>query len=202
MSFSGGEITWRVARVGSSSVMPLWLDVNRHPERDEAYVTGAERAGSYGLTRETHHPLQAFGLIDVVPDADRHDDYHPDGRPPPCHRVTVVADGLHQDAAPRINDVLRRHRPLVPPAEHVTPPGRNPVHRSEFWDRPEAGEARDLARRRFVNAVRNPQPIPTAGWILLANGSPSSTGFSALAHRLLAVSRPDVVAGGSVRGAA
>lgn len=95
----------------------MWLDVNQHPEHEEFYVTGAVRAGAYGLTREvyeTHQALQAFGLVDVTPDPDRHDDgkytgYHPEGRPPPCHRVTVTTDGLLQDAAARIAEVLNRY---------------------------------------------------------------------------------------------
>ncbi|MEW2493753.1 hypothetical protein AB0942_09420 [Streptomyces nodosus] len=95
----------------------MWLDVNQRPEHEEPYVTGAVRAGAYGLTREayeTHRVLEAFGLIDVTPDPDRHDDgkytgYHPDGRPPPCHRVTVTAGGLLQDAAARITEVLNRY---------------------------------------------------------------------------------------------
>ncbi|WP_330301589.1 MULTISPECIES: hypothetical protein [unclassified Streptomyces] len=76
-------------------------------------VTGAVCTGVYGLARaayETHHALRAFGLIDVTPDLDRHHDgehtgYQPEGRPP-CRRVTVTADGLRQDAAARITDVL------------------------------------------------------------------------------------------------
>ncbi|MFF8996118.1 hypothetical protein ACF09H_40605 [Streptomyces sp. NPDC014983] len=92
----------------------MWLDVNQHSEHDEPYVTGAVRAGAYGLTREayeTHQALQAFGLIDVTPDPDRHGDgkyagYHPDSRLPPCHRVTVTPDGLLEDAADRIGETL------------------------------------------------------------------------------------------------
>jgi hypothetical protein len=95
----------------------MWLDVNQHSEHDEFYVTGAVRAGAYGLTREayeTHQALDAFGLIDVFLDSDRHGDgkyagYHPDGRPPPCHRVTVTEGGLLQDAAARISRSLNQY---------------------------------------------------------------------------------------------
>lgn len=95
----------------------MWLDVNQYPSHEEPYVTGAERAGLYGLTREayeTHQALEAFGLIDVVPDADRHEDgkyvnYHPDARQPPCHRVTIRPEGLRLDAASRISEVLSRY---------------------------------------------------------------------------------------------
>lgn len=110
----------------------MWLDVNQHPQHEEPYVTGAERAGAYGLTREafeTHQALQAFGLVDVVPDLMRHDDgkytdYNPEGRPPPCHRVTVTAGGLSLEAAPRITEVLNRYAAT---ADWGRPLGARPI---------------------------------------------------------------------------
>lgn len=63
----------------------MWLDINQRPKQEEFYVTGAIRAGAYGLTREayeTHRALEAFGLIDVTPDPDSHDDGKYTGYPP------------------------------------------------------------------------------------------------------------------------
>lgn len=87
------------------------------PQHEEAYVTGAERADAYGLTREafeTHQALQALGLVDVVRDLMRYDDgkyadYNPESRPPPCHRVTVTAGGLNLEAARWVTEVLNRY---------------------------------------------------------------------------------------------
>jgi len=53
-----------------------------------------------------HQAPEAFGLVGVGTDIRRNDDgkyiaYSPDGRPTPCHRVTVTEGGLNWDAAPR-----------------------------------------------------------------------------------------------------
>ncbi|MFE7779264.1 hypothetical protein ACFU5O_36455 [Streptomyces sp. NPDC057445] len=93
----------------------MWLDVDQNPEHDEPYVTGAERAGHYGLGREvyeTHSQLEAFGLVDVTPAAGRYDDgkyadYGAEPGMPPCHRVTILPKGLRRDAGTVLHNVLR-----------------------------------------------------------------------------------------------
>ncbi|MEU6709656.1 hypothetical protein [Streptomyces wuyuanensis] len=112
----------------------MWLDVDQNPFHDEPYVTGAERAGHYGLGREvyeTHSQLEAFGLIDVTPAAGRYEngqyaDYGTEPGRPPCHRVTLTTGGLRRDAGTVLHRVLNSYavtgdwtRPLdmrTPPA--------------------------------------------------------------------------------------
>jgi len=93
----------------------MWLDINQNPIHDEPYVTGAERAGHFGLGRdayETHRQLEAFGLIDVEPAIGRYDDgkyadYGTEAGRPICHRATLTPDGITRDAATVIEPVLR-----------------------------------------------------------------------------------------------
>ncbi|MEU6347176.1 hypothetical protein ABZ883_40280 [Streptomyces sp. NPDC046977] len=93
----------------------MWLDVDQNPGHDEPYVTGAERAGHYGLGREvyeTHSQLEAFGLVDVTPAAGRYDDgkytdYGTDPGMPPCHRVSILPEGLRRDASTVLYDALK-----------------------------------------------------------------------------------------------
>lgn len=92
----------------------MWLDINQNPVHDEPYVTGTERAGHFGLSRdayETHRQLEAFGLIDVEAAAGRHDDgkyadYGTEAGRPICHRATLTPDGITRDAAVVIEPVL------------------------------------------------------------------------------------------------
>ncbi|MFJ4737392.1 hypothetical protein ACIP6V_35100 [Streptomyces sp. NPDC088770] len=91
----------------------MWLDVNQNPVHDEPYVTGVERAGHFGLSRdayETHEPLHAFGLIDVEPALLRHEDgkytdYGTQSGRPICHRVALT-NGITRNAADSIEPVL------------------------------------------------------------------------------------------------
>lgn len=95
----------------------MWLDVAGNLE-GAGFVTGAERAGHFGLGREayeSHQHLEAFCLISVERPAGRHQDGKFDfeqateSGSAKCHRVTVESDGLARPADEIIADVLGRY---------------------------------------------------------------------------------------------
>ncbi|MFH8894238.1 hypothetical protein [Streptomyces sp. NPDC017949] len=115
-----------------------WLETAGFPI---GHVPSDVRLGRYGLSRdayETHMPLDAFQLIDVIrPDRRYEDgkwmDWADDSSDMYCHRVAFVPGGFARDAGSVVQEVVERRAA------------------TREWSRPLHAPERRLDRIRFVD---------------------------------------------------
>ncbi|MFJ9847735.1 hypothetical protein ACIRYZ_46445 [Kitasatospora sp. NPDC101155] len=101
----------------------MWFDLRTFRSMDSSsghpvsFVPGSVRQGWYGLGRETyetHKPLAAFELMDVVRPEKRHYDgkwqgFNIDKSDLTCHRVTLFPERFDRDAIRVVEAVVRKH---------------------------------------------------------------------------------------------
>ncbi|MFJ7209453.1 hypothetical protein ACIQWR_38730 [Streptomyces sp. NPDC098789] len=157
-----------VLTMSEIAALLMWVDtLTFHATVQESqdfaigHVASDVRLGRYGLGRdayETHQPLDAFQLIDVIRPDKRYvdgkwEDYTDNSSDLYCHRVALLPGGFTRDAGQAVQEVVQRR------------------DATNFWSRPPNAPERRLDRIRFVDPV----PLSAADWSLHLQAGPAQS---------------------------